>query len=171
MLYNPWSLNNKIDAFMVTLSDYSVDIAAVCETWLNDRNNPTTATIKSHGYSITHNFREGRKGGGTALIYKNCFALSPISFPNTFKSFELTAALAKRDAVKIIFVVLYRTGPLSTNFNQELDALLANVSGRCDSFVLAGDFNIHFDLSSSNRLISHTLELLNSYGLQKILFF
>ena len=45
---------------------------------------------------------------------------------------------------------------------------MANVSGRCDSFVLAGDFNIHFDLSGSNRLICHTLELLNSYGLQKI---
>ena len=111
MLYNPWSLNNKIDAFMITLSDYSVDIAAVCETWLNDRNNPTTATIKSHGYSITHNFREGRKGGGTALIYKNCFALSPISFPNTFKSFELTAALAKRDAIKIILLSFTALAP------------------------------------------------------------
>ena len=153
---------------MTTLSDYSVDIAAVCETWLNDSNNPTTAAIRSYGYSIIHNFRVDKKGGGTALIYKNCFSLSPISFPNTFKTFELTAAQANRDAVKIIFAVLYRTGPLSTSFNQELDILLANLSGRCDSFVLAGDFNIHFNLSSSNRLIGQTLEILNSYGLQKI---
>ena len=153
---------------MHTVLDYSVDIAGVCETWFDECNNPTTAVIKSFGYSIIHNFRKDRKGGGTALIFKGCYNLSPLTFPINYKSFEITAASTKTEATNIIFVVLYRTGPLSTLFIQELDLLLADLSGRADSFVLSGDLNIHFDLSSTNNLISQTQEMLQSYGLKKL---
>ena len=168
LLFNPWSLNNKIYDFMHTVLDNSVDIAAVCETWFSESSNPTTAIIKSFGFSIIHNFRKDRKGGGTALIYKSCYNLSPITFPHTYKTFEITAAVAKSDTSKVIFVVLYRTGPLSTLFIQELDLLLADLSGRTDSFVLSGDFNIHFELCSSNKLINQSLQLIQSYGLRKL---
>ena len=46
MLYNPRSLNNKIYLVMAYLVDNSVDVAGICETWLPDKNNPTTAVIK-----------------------------------------------------------------------------------------------------------------------------
>ena len=168
MLYNPWSLNNKIDVFMNTLIDYSVDISGVCETWFNDSNNPTTAIIRSFGYSIIHNFRTDKKGGGTALIYKNCYVLTPINFQLSFKTFEITAAVVKSEAVKIILVVLYRTGPLSSLFIQELDLLLADLVGRCDYLLLSGDLNIHFNRSHSNNLVNQSLETFLSYGLKKL---
>ena len=57
---------------MNTLSDKSVDIAGICETWLRDMNNPITAAIKSYGYQIQHDYRMDRNGGGTAIIYKSC---------------------------------------------------------------------------------------------------
>ena len=153
---------------MNTVTDSSVDIAGVCETWFDDSNNPTTAVIKSFGYSVIHNFRKDRRGGGTALIFKKSYTLSPLTFPDTYKTFEITAATAKSDSAKIIFVVLYRTGPLSTSFIQELDQLLANLSGQTDTLVLSGDFNIHFDLHESNKLIRQTLETIQSYGLRKL---
>ena len=153
---------------MNTITDSSVDVAGVCETWFDDNNNPTTAVIKSFGYSILHNFRNDRRGGGTALIFKQCYTLAPFTFSEIYKTFEITVATAKSDSAKIDFVVLYRTGPLSTSFIQELDLLLANLSGRADTFVLSGDFNIRFDLDKSNKLVKQTLETIQSYGLRKL---
>lgn len=66
MLFNPRSLNNKVDAVMGYIEDKSIDIAGICETWLTDSSNATTAIIKSFGYSIFHDYREKQKGGGTA---------------------------------------------------------------------------------------------------------
>ena len=43
---------NKIRDIMSNLSDKNIDIAANCETWLADMNNPTTAVIKSFGYKF-----------------------------------------------------------------------------------------------------------------------
>ena len=71
MLYNPRSIVNKVDNVMMTLKDKNVDIAAICETWLPDKNNPTTAKIKQFGYFILHDFRTDQRGGGTALIYRS----------------------------------------------------------------------------------------------------
>ena len=129
---------------------------------------PATAIIKSFGYSIIHNFRKEKKGGGTALIFKSSFKLSPISFSQTFTTFEITAATSKTDQSKVIFVVVYRTGPLSSKFLQELDVLLADLCSQVDAFILSGDFNIHFELSTTNRMINQALEMMQSYGLKKL---
>lgn len=153
---------------MHTIQDNSVDVAGICETWFNESCNPATAIIKSLGYSIIHNFRKEKKGGGTALIFKSSFRLSPISFSHTFTTFEITAATSKTEQSKFIFVVVYRTGPLSSKFLQELDVLLADLCSQVDAFILSGDFNIHFELSSTNRMINQALELMHSYGLKKL---
>ena len=136
---------------MHTIQDNSVDVAGICETWFNESCNPATAIIKSFGYSIIHNFRKEKKGGGTALIFKSSFKLSPISFSQTFTTFEITAATSKTDQSKVIFVVVYRTGPLSSKFLQELDVLLADLCSQVDAFILSGDFNIRFFFCGCQR--------------------
>ena len=153
---------------MHTIQDNSVDVAGICETWFNESCNPATAIIKSFGYSIIHNFRKEKKGGGTALIFKSSFKLSPISFSQTFTTFEITAATSNTDQSKVIFVVVYRTGPLSSKFLLELDVLLADLCSQVDAFILSGDFNIHFELSTTNRMINQALEMMQSYGLKKL---
>ena len=94
--------------------------------------------------------------------------MSPITFSHTFTTFEITAAITKTDHSKFIFVVVYRTGPLSSLFIQELDILLADLCSRVDAFILSGDLNIHFELSSTNRMINRALQLFYSYGLKKL---
>ena len=149
------------------IEDKSIDIAGICETWLTDSSNATTAIIKSYGYSIFHDFRDKQKGGGTAVIYKSCLKLTVVKFSQSFKSFEATAALLKNATTKIMFLIMYRTGPLSTTFNQELDKLLCDCSRVCDNVFLAGDLNIHF--SSTVGLSRYTLDIMNSYGLSKLI--
>ena len=166
MLFNPRSLNNKVNAVMGYIEDKSIDIAGICETWLTDNSNATTAVIKSHGYSIFHDYRETRKGGGTAVIFKSCLKLSAVKSSHAYKSLEYTAAVHKTSITKLIFLIVYRTGPLCSLFNQELDKLLSDLSGMCDILFLAGDLNIHF--SSAVGLSRQTLDIMHSYGLNKL---
>ena len=145
------------------MEDKDIDIAGICETWLTDSSNATTAIIKSHGFSLMHDYRAGQKGGGTAIIYKSCLNLSVVKFSECFKSFEMTAAIIKTSITKIMVLVIYRAGPLTSIFNHELDQLLSNCSRMCDCVFLAGDLNIHF--SSATGVVKHTLDITNSYGL------
>ena len=167
MLFNPRSLNNKVDAVMGYIEDKSIDIAGICETWLTDSSNATTAIIKSFGYSIFHDYREKQKGGGTALIYRSCLKLTVTKFTQNFKSFEATAGLLKNATTKFMFLIIYRTGPLCSTFNQELDKLLCDCSSLCDNVFLAGDINIHF--TSVSGLTKSTLDIMSSYGLSKLI--
>ena len=165
LLFNPWSLVNKIHDIMSNLSDKNIDIAAICETWLADMNNPTTAVIKSFGYKIHHSFRKDKKGGGTALVYNGVYTMSCVQSSIAFSTFEHTAASIKTaTGTKVIFVTLYRPGSLTSKFFQELDKLLADTVVKCDCLILAGDLNIHFE-NTSDRLVQKTLDLFLSYGL------
>ena len=73
--------------------------------------------------------------------------------------------ILKNFSLSVIFAVVYRTGPLSSKFLQELDVLLADLCSQVDAFILSGDFNIHFELSTTNRMINQALEIMHSYGL------
>jgi len=166
LLFNPRSINNKADLFVSLLEDKNIDIAAVCETWLTSNSSVTTAIIKERGYSLHHNYRINARGGGTALIYRSNLTCSMEKSSMVFNHFELTLGKVKTGSNKILFVVMYRTGPLTSAFTQELDLLLSDISTRSDNIVLAGDLNIHFD--GNNRVASDTLKILKSYGLRAL---
>ena len=73
VLWNPCSLQNKLDDFISLLEDEDLDIAAITETWFTTQHNNITAELWSKGYSIYHFNRSTRKGGGVALIFRNNF--------------------------------------------------------------------------------------------------
>ena len=76
---------------MCLLQDNNVDIAIVSETWLTDQANTTTATIKSYGFHITHDFRSDSRGGGTAVIYNATLHFSAVNLNNNATTFEFNA--------------------------------------------------------------------------------
>ena len=166
LTFNPRSLKNKISEFMLLLDDRSIDIAAVSESWLTAQSDATTGIMKSHGYTIFHDYRHHQRGGGTAIIYKGniCAAKSNIDFCPT--SFEFTCANFKIDKVnKFAVLVIYRPGVLTSKFFHEFDLLLCEISTKFDKLLVTGDFNIHFE----NVLDRHTLdcsEIVSAYGLQ-----
>jgi len=158
---------NKVHEIMETLVGNSIDLAGICETWLKETNCPTTAAIKSFGYSILHNHRNEKKGGGTAIIYKSCYRIAGYRSNTVFTSFEYTAATVKTgNSTKVLFVIIYRPGQMNSLFNQELDILLSELTARSDILVLAGDLNIHFD-QVSNNLYMQAADILLSYGMKR----
>ena len=169
MLYNARSIVNKVDNILMTLHDKDIDIAALCETWLVSKNNPTTAKIKQYGYSILHDHRFDQRGGGVALIFKSSMNLSPLNF-QTFTSFEYTAASLKSTCgTRLVFLVVYRPGNMCALFNQEIDKLISDILLKCDCLVLAGDINIHFE-QTENRLYQQTFQILESCGMKRHVF-
>ena len=155
---------------MDTLSDRCIDFAGICETWLTDMNNPVTAAIKSYGYQIQHDYRDDRRGGGTAIIYKSCYSASVFRTHSEYKTFEYTAASFKtHTTMKVLFVIMYRPGQICSLFIEELDSFLSETLSKFDSLVLAGDLNIHFD-QLSNNLCYQSFNLLQSYALNREVF-
>lgn len=169
MLFNPRSMVNKVDSIMMALYDNNIDIAAICETWLASKSNPTTAKIRQYGYSILHDFRSDQRGGGTAIIFKCSIKLSAVPI-KVYESFESTAASLKSiSGTRIILLVVYRTGNMTALFNKELDKLLSDLVPHCDCLILAGDLNIHFE-QVGNKLYSQALEMLESCGMKRQVF-
>ena len=151
---------------MQLIDDKDVDIAAVCETWLTDKANVTTAIIKDYGYDIYHDFRNDQRGGGVALILKSSIKSWSVRLCSSFSSFETVIRMITSGTCKTIIAVIYRTGTLTTLFNKELDILLSDISTRCDSFMVVGDLNIHFD---EKGVPKQALDILTSYGMKKII--
>ena len=73
------SIRNKDLQISDLLNDYSIDILAVTETWLTDNQadqqwSQMTPLNRDPYKILTHN-RQGRKGGGIALIIKSDLAV------------------------------------------------------------------------------------------------
>lgn len=171
MVFNPRSLNNKAPSVMSLIEDKEIDLAAICETWLTDNSNPTTAAIKSYGYSLLHNFRTDRRGGGTAIIFKSIFSVNRAKLNvEQLKTFEFTAGVVKlSSSKKLLLLVVYRTGPLTSAFSDEIDMLLAEATVKFDNILLVGDLNVHFE-SEAGILVQQTTDVLLSYGLRRLVF-
>ncbi len=153
LVWNARSLNNKCDDTMCLLQDYKVDIAIICETWLTDQANSTTANIKSYGYGLVHSFRSGNRGGGTSLVYNSSLQFNTVNlYLNETSTFEYTTGTLKCTAdMKVLFICIYRTGPTSSKFFDEFDNILGAASLKNDYIIVAGDFNVDFAMSPTRE--------------------
>ena len=72
MVWNVWSILNpvKLKNVLQTLEDNDIQIACITETWFDADKGTFTSTIKDEGYKILHSPRTDKRGGGTAIIYK-----------------------------------------------------------------------------------------------------
>ena len=152
---------------MGSIEDKNLDVCCICESWLFSQNSPTTAIIKSHGYAIEHDYRDHKRGGGTAIIYKACYLVNKMTLPTCFSTFEVTCVtVVSQTSKKVVFVALYRTGSLTNLFFQELDCLLSHICSHADNVIITGDFNIHFE-NISDKHVKNCLDLMASYGFLK----
>ena len=170
MFWNARSLNNKCDDIMVMLQDIKVDIALISETWLVDVANSTSATVKSYGYSIFHTFRDDIRGGGTAIIYKPTIGVCSVNLDvNNIVTFNYAAVLLKLNVnIKVLVVCLYRTGPVSKLFFEELDMLLQAAFLCSANILLGGDFNIHFE-KQQNHITQKLMDTLLPYNMEQLI--
>lgn len=130
-----------------------------------EKSNVTTATIKSYGYDIAHDFRNDMRGGGTAIIHKLnlklCKADVEVTHISTFG--YVAGSLKCSSDFTIMIICIYRTGPVINQFFDDLNNLLAAMSLKSDYIIMAGDFNIHMEKPGAES--EKLLEITESYGL------
>ena len=60
----------KLESLISTLDELEVDVACVTETWLVDKHEALCRDVRDRTeYEIVVKNRQGRKGGGVAIIY------------------------------------------------------------------------------------------------------
>lgn len=140
---------NKCTEVMEHIIDSESDVIFVTETWMPDDINDITATIKSYGYNLSHNRRKDREktiGGGVGIMLKNTIECKHMS-SKQYSSFEHTIVKLKtKSNPRVTLISIYRLLFIPTNvFLEELIMLLETFSASSETFILAGDVNIHLD--------------------------
>ena len=170
-MWNVWSILNdvKLSQFLHIIEDRNVHIACITETWFDSSNGKFTATVKEAGYGIVHCFREKKRGGGTAVMYKKEFKVKPGDESSSkYESFEFSSIYVKHDSTNILIICIYRKQEVSCKtFCSELETYLDKMSEKNDELMIVGDFNIWVDVKA-NKEAKQLLNLMSAYGLTQI---
>ena len=171
---NVGSVKNKYIYLNDYIHTHDFDIVAICETWLgiSDHDDTCVNGLLPDGYAIYRADRtDGRRGGGVALIYKQCLDIK-CNKTVKYAQFEYLLCSIVVNNSSISIVVVYRPPPsqenqLNTNtFLNEWDEFLSDFSTTTNEVVIVGDLNIHLD----NLTHHHTITMkrtLECFGLQQ----
>ena len=165
------SLRNKTADFVDYVCETKVDLFAITETWLC----PSDDVIRNEscpvGYMMADHSRTGRRGGGTALVYRNSLTVKKISAGEK-TSFEFSEWTVKSASHNLRIIVIYRP-PYSDEHRVTTSTFFAEFADYVETILLSkkellilGDFNIHIDVagdSDANKLS----DFFESVGLQQ----
>lgn len=168
MLWNPQSINNKINSFIQILLDNSVDIICLCETWFQSQKNTITAQLRDAGYNIFHQNRTDKKGGGVAILSK-CDYKPKYEKSFKYSSFECVVQTLKtcNSTFGLTIIVIYRSGCESFNvFKEEFYAFTEYVKLNFKYFIMCGDFNIHINKPTNHDSVQF-MNILNTFSLNQ----
>ena len=149
---NARSVCNKLDSISEIVNSESLDIFAICETWITNENSYVLDQIRTPDQVAIHVPRTDRRGGGVAIICKSLF--KPVQQDSdSFQSFEHVVVKTHSKEARFTIVNIYRPPHSNlTQFFAEFTSLLDNVSYRKEPLLLCGDFNIRMqDRTDTNK--------------------
>ena len=146
LYWNVWSIQNekKLDNLLQIIEDLDIQIACICETWFDSLEGTFTKRIEEEGFLIAHAFREEKKGGGAAIIYKKSLKVKPGEVSSSkYISFEFSTVILKYSQAKILLMCIYRKQEQSfKNFREEFESFLDGVGNKAEMLIIVGDFNV-----------------------------
>ena len=104
---NCHSVVNKTSDFKVELIDHKLDICALTETWIREGDVTTAVQLCPEGYSAVSIPREGRTGGGIAVVYRSDITLKTKSV-YSFQSMECADFLLASQNMSVNLCAIYR---------------------------------------------------------------
>jgi Reverse transcriptase (RNA-dependent DNA polymerase)/Endonuclease-reverse transcriptase len=159
---------NKPALLQEFISDYSIDILALTETWLPPDAPPSVLnSITPPNYTLIHAPRPQGRGGGVAILYRSFLKITRIPIP-TFTSFEALCVKLCSASSSFIILTIYRPPSLASDahnvFLSEFTSLLQDIVTSPSELIISGDFNYHVELPNSSPSSSF-LALLDTFGL------
>ena len=140
-------------------------------TTLMDSNcNSITASLKDFNYQLYHITRKGcRKvrGGGVGFLSKIILNIKQ-EVVKQFQAFEYDVVKLKcrRNTLKLVtlYRLDYETSPI---FFEEFTELLETLIASGDKFIIAGDFNIHFEIATDS-MTARLMEIFSIFNLSQL---
>jgi hypothetical protein len=130
----------------------NADILALTETWLGTLVDiPVISEITPNGYSIHQIARNGKTGGGVAVIHKSNIELKRSKHSQTFSHFELLDCDAVVKSHNFRLCVIYPPPPSRKNklkittFFEGWSEFLDRLVVIPDELLITGDLNFHLD--------------------------
>ena len=140
---NCHSIVNKTSEFKVELTDQKLDVCALTETWIREGDVTTAIQLCPEGYSAVSIPREGRIGGGIAIVYRLDITLRSKSVYN-YQTMECADILLVFQNRLVNLCVIYR--PPDTSIAAFCDDLTDYYERNVTSpgrTIIVGDVNIH----------------------------
>ena len=137
---NVRSLLNKTFIINDLILDNKLDCLLLVETWLGTDGPVTLTEASPPGFNFLFSTRGGKKGGGTASLFKNTLKSSEVSF-NSYSTFEHHAFVFSSPPV--LCITIHRPPHHSNSFISEFSELLSIIHTTYDRILITGDFNIH----------------------------
>jgi exonuclease III len=151
-LWNARSVRHKTVHIIENIVENDVDVFIITETWLAENDSVVIGEMLPQGYSCLNFPRKGDEHGGIGIIYKSNLNIKSTPTGIDTPSFEHACVVMKKAGIRLIPV--YRPPPSETNcfkvsqFLDEFDAFLNEISMAPIKTILIGDFNIHVDVPS-----------------------
>ena len=147
---NARSISNKIIPFQWEICDEETDICAITETWLKTEDSDfRLREIAPDEYNIIgHPRKDGRKGGGVALIYEQQYkVIDKTPENNATPTMEWATFHLRFKHVQVNLLLIYRIPNTSVlSFRNDLtDIIENNIMSNRGTPLLIRDFNIHTD--------------------------
>ena len=161
---NARSICITIESFHQHIIEQEVNICAIMDTWLRNEDDLATRQIQPEGYKVLSYPRQGRTGGGIALVHHNHINIMDLETNHpTLTTMETHCFPINIAASQIFLQIIYQfpnTGKI--DFGNELaDHFESHASNLTDKMLLVGDFNIHVDnpdtILLNNLLASYNL--------------
>ena len=151
-LWNARSVRHKTIQIIDNILDNDTDIFVITETWLAERDPVVVGEITPEGYSFFNFCRKVDEHGGIGIVYKSNLNIQSAPIDIETLSFEYASVTIKTLGVRLISV--YRPPPSDTNqlkvsqFLEEFDAFVSEISMAPMKTLIVGDFNVHVDIPS-----------------------
>ena len=171
-LLNACSVDKRNAIIPDRISSSGLDFLAITETWLNVTHGDfILKRVCPPGYASLHVPRPlglKTRGGGVGFIFRNSYTVSSVipSAPPT--SFELMDVSVRSSSKQFRLFIIYRPPdakgrPKFSIFLSEFRLLLESSINAGVEVVIAGDFNIHVDITEDSKA-SQFLQLIGEMG-------
>ena len=161
-LLNVRALKEKGFSCQDFIMSTNVDFLMITESWMKPQHLAPLIEACPPDYSYFNQPRLTR-GGGLAVIYRNNFKCSQLSF-GSFSSFESFSFLINGKS-PLLCVLIYRPPNYNAKFIDEFSELLSLIMPQYDRVQILGDFNLHVCCPSESVFAADFIKLYESFNL------
>ncbi|XP_067257304.1 uncharacterized protein [Chanodichthys erythropterus] len=170
-LLNIRSLTPKAVIIKEIITDNSLDVICLTETWLKANHYFGLNESCPPGYRYKNKCRLIGCGGGVATIYREILNVTQRT-NYRFNSFEILmlnvtlSDISKKSLLSLALATIYRPPGPYADFLKEFADFLSDLLVNVDKALIVGDFNIHVD-NINDTLGAAFTDLLNSFGVEQ----